>query len=299
LNSIAGLFLGQLLSGFIAQWLSLRIALLVTLIIIVLDALFVLFLLPDTKQKENFPFEWKRINPFRSFYLLTKNKFVLGLAIIYFLAFLGEAGIIDTVVLFLKYKFHFNPLQIGISLAIIGIGFILQSILIRIIISRIGERKTTLLALGVDVISGWLYGSIPVDLPYLLIILFLLRAIALMTGPSVQGMASKQFNKSQQGEVLGSIAGLRNLTLFLGPLIFNNLFAFYISENAWPFKIPGIVYFLCSFVWAICFCVAFFLFRYFPESPIQTIEEEEENLVFSEQNDNLTELENNTKSFLK
>jgi len=277
------------------------------LLIIGLDIFYVMWGLPETKVKEDFPFEWKRANPFRCFYVLIKNKFVFGVSLIYFFAFLGEAGILDTVVLFLKYKFHFEAFEIGVALSILGFCFILQGLLIRLIIPRFGERKTSLFALGIDVVTAWMYGSIPADMPYLLLILFALRALALMTGPSLQGMISRQYNKSMQGEVLAVLAALRNLTLFLGPLIFNNLFAYYISEDAKPYKIPGIVYFVDSIIWLICFVAAVVLYRWIPEE--DTLKEEYKRTLLSESDqftiedeansDNILELEENPEIEVK
>lgn len=121
---------------------SLRAPLIGSLVVVGLDLLYVVFVMPETKMKEDFPFEWKRANPFRSFYVLTQSKLVLGLSSIYFFSFLGEAGfllfgeflfligILDTVVLFLKYKFHFGAFEIGVALSILGFCFILQGFFI-------------------------------------------------------------------------------------------------------------------------------------------------------------------------
>jgi len=221
----------------------------------------VIFILPETKPKEEFPFQWSRINPFMSFYLLLHNKLTVGLCAIYFVMYLAEEGLIDTITIFFEYHFLFNPLQIAIVLAVIGVCFVLvQGPVIRFVMPILGERKTVLASLLVDMCSGWVYPVIPAKMYYILYPLSIFRSFALLAGPAIQGMISKHYSREKQGELMGVLSGLKTLTAFIGPLSFNNLFSFYISDNAWPFQIPGIIFYVATGMWIICFLMAVILF---------------------------------------
>lgn len=43
----------------------------------------------------------------------------------------------------------------------------------------------------------------------------------------------------QQGELMGVLSGLKTITAFIGPLVYNNLFTYYTSGDPWPTKDPG------------------------------------------------------------
>ena len=111
--------------------------------------------------------------------------------------------------------------------------------------------------------------------------LFLLWPILLpgyATTPLLQSLVSKEYDARSQGELLGVLGGLKTLAGFIGPLISNNLFAFFISENA-PVVIPGISFFACSLLYGIALSVLVFSYRYYPEKAILPNTTEDELLV--------------------
>jgi MFS transporter, DHA1 family, tetracycline resistance protein len=170
------------------------------------------------------PTTLRDLNPFRSITLLRQSRFASWMAMIYFLVFLSEEGLTDTFVLFIKVQFGWGPLLIGFFIALFGVTLVLvQGGIIRIVIPRLFEERTLLLCLVVDFVSVPFYGAIPRSQSWLLFPLFAVRSFALMTGPALQGMISKEFAAAEQGTVLGLIGALKTCTAFIGPLVFNQV----------------------------------------------------------------------------
>jgi DHA1 family tetracycline resistance protein-like MFS transporter len=63
-------------------------------------------------------------------------------------------------------------------------------------------------------------------------------SIGFIAVPTVQSYFSKLYPEETQGELLSILGGFKNLTMALGPLTFNNLFAYFISDKA-PIILPG------------------------------------------------------------
>ena len=95
--------------------------------------------------------------------------------------------------------------------------------------------------------------------------LIVCRAISQTSIPIIQGFISRQYDNHSQGELLGVLSGLNTLAGFIGPLIFNNLFAYFISDSA-PVKVPGIVYFVASGVFLVSLLITVVTFKTFPST---------------------------------
>lgn len=77
-------------------------------------------------------------------------------------------------------------------------------------------------------------------------------------------MISKEFPLEDQADLLSVLTGLRIFNDFVGPLAFNTLFSFSISES-WPGgKMPGIIFYVASAVYLLSACMAMVTFRVFP-----------------------------------
>ena len=66
-----------------------------------------------------------------------------------------------TWVLFSSYRFHWTPVQTGISLAAVGVMFVIgQGVMPRFMIPRLGERRSFFIGLSVSVVLLILYGTV-------------------------------------------------------------------------------------------------------------------------------------------
>ncbi|KAL6051067.1 putative Tetracyclineefflux transporter [Balamuthia mandrillaris] len=246
-----------MLGGWLATNYFLSLPVLVSMILTLLNVIFVMFVFVESRTEQNgkgTQLSCKRLNPFRSFMLLSCDRFTLGMAVVLFIVVVGEDGIMDIFILFVKYAFHWGPMQIGEVMSVLGACFILvQGFGVRILLKWMRESYVILFGLFIHAASIPCYGLI--NNGYYLYPVLIFRSLATVANPTMQGAISQHYDQSQQGEVLGMLSGLKTICAFIGPLVFNNLFSYYTVKGAWPMESPRIVFFFASFL----FCIAFVL----------------------------------------
>ncbi|WP_205511578.1 TCR/Tet family MFS transporter [Longitalea arenae] len=233
-----GFVLGPALGALLATW-GIRAPFYAAAALCLLNFLYGLFLLPESLSKENRrPFEWKRANPFGSLKFLTTHKEIGGLAISFFLIYLGAQAVQGNWNFFTIYQFHWTEKMVGISLAVVGVlvGAV-QGGLTRVVVPKLGNEKSIYIGLGLYTLGlvlfafateGWMMFAFLV--PY---------CLGGICGPSLQSVISVHVAPNQQGELQGALTSLMSLTTIFGPLIMNNTFAYFTSSKA-PFHFPGI-----------------------------------------------------------
>ncbi|WP_207512912.1 TCR/Tet family MFS transporter [Longitalea luteola] len=233
-----GFVLGPALGALLATW-GIRAPFYAAAALCLLNCLYGLFLLPESLSKENRrPFEWKRANPFGSLKFLTAHKEIGGLAISFFLIYLGAQAVQGNWNFFTIYQFHWSEKMVGISLAVVGVlvGAV-QGGLTRVVVPKLGNEKSIYIGLGLYTLGlvlfafateGWMMFAFLV--PY---------CLGGICGPSLQSVISVHVAPNQQGELQGALTSLMSLTTIFGPLIMNNTFAYFTSDKA-PFHFPGI-----------------------------------------------------------
>ncbi|MEM7525372.1 MAG: TCR/Tet family MFS transporter [Pseudomonadota bacterium] len=147
---------------------------------------------------------------------------------------------------FAKARFDWSPADIGLSLACVGIGFaIAQGFLIRRIIPWLGEVKTVVIGLALDVIAlvaiafateGWMvYALIP------------LTSLSALVAPALQSLMSNRIPDDAQGELQGAVSSLTSLSFIITPIMMSQLFLVFTTPEA-PIYFPG-----APFLLAACF----------------------------------------------
>ena len=160
-----------------------------------------------------------------------------------------------TWVLFTGYRFGWGPTETGLSLAAVGVMFVVgQGGLVRVIVPRLGERRAVLLGLAVSVITVFLYGVVPEGW-----MVFPVMALALfgwtIAAPAVQALMSRAVPASEQGLLQGALASMTNLTSIFGPPIWTALFGFFVSPAA-PVIVPGAAFFASGAVFLVTLVLA-------------------------------------------
>jgi DHA1 family tetracycline resistance protein-like MFS transporter len=233
-----GFVLGPALGALLATW-GIRAPFYAAAVLCLLNCLYGYFFLPESLSKENRrAFEWKRANPFGSLKFLTRHPEIGGLAISFFLIYLGAQAVQGNWNFFTIYRFNWSEKMVGISLAVVGVlvGAV-QAGLTRVINPRIGNERSIYLGLSLYTLGLILFAFATQSwMMFAFLIPYCLGGIC---GPSLQSIISGHVPANQQGELQGALTSLMSLTTIIGPLIMNSSFSYFTSGKA-PFLFPGI-----------------------------------------------------------
>lgn len=254
-----GFIIGPLMGGALAGF-GLRVPLYAAAGLTLLNWLYGYFVLPESLKPQNRrEFSWLRANPIGSMLNLRRYPVVLGLVGSILLANFAQNALQTTWFFFTEYKFKWTSLDVGVSLAVVGLtAAIVQGGLVRVIVPKLGERRSIVFGLGVGAVSFLLYGLATQGWMMYAIVIF--GAIGGIGGPAIQGLISKSVPANEQGEMQGSLSSLGSIVNFAGPLLFNNLFAVFTRPTA-SLKIPGISFFVACVMMVISVTLAVVTFR--------------------------------------
>ena len=218
------------------------------------------FVLPESLKPENRrPFDWRRANPVGALKALKRFPAVRGLADAYFILMLAQMMLFSTWVLYMGYRFHWSTIQVGVSLGVSGIMLgIVQAMLVKRIVARLGDEKTAILGFCISVLSYIAYGAATQGWMIYVIIVF--GSFGGIAGPALQSYPSKQVPANEQGGVQGIFSGLSSLAGIPGPLIGTWSFGWAIArERHW--HLPGLSFFEASLLIAFALFLAMRTFR--------------------------------------
>ncbi|MGB0507894.1 MAG: TCR/Tet family MFS transporter [Pikeienuella sp.] len=202
------------------------------------------FVLPESLKNENRrPFDLKRANPLGIIKQIRKFPTVAWFLAAIFLYDLAHYVYPAIWHFFAKENFGWGPSDIGLSLMVVGIGFaVVQGYLIRKMLPRLGEAKTALLGLVLNVFvlvaialstEGWMiYALVPIT------------SLSAIVTPALQGLMANRVPDNAQGELQGAVAGLAGLAFVFTPLIMTQLFAVFTDETGLYF--PGAPFFAAA-----------------------------------------------------
>jgi len=232
-----GFVLGPLLGGLLAEF-GTRAPFYAAAALAFSNMVFGYFALPETvTDRIRRPFEWRRANPFGAFKHIGQLPGLgrlMTIALIYGIAFIVYPAIWAY---YGQARFGWGPGMIGVSLAVFGISIaIVQGLLMKPILKRLGERKTVLLGLSVDV-GAFLFLAFVTN-GFFALALTPLTALGSMAGPAMQGIMSRTASDDQQGELQGALTSINAIAIIIAPLLMTRIFWFFTSDAA-PFYLPG------------------------------------------------------------
>jgi len=248
-----GFVLGPALGALLSTW-GIRAPFYAAAVLCLVNCIYGYILLPESLSKENRrPFEWKRANPFGSLKFLTRHPEIGGLALGFFLIYLGAQSVQGNWNFFTIYRFNWTEKMVGISLAVVGVlvGAV-QAGLTRVIIPKIGNEKSIYLGLSLYTLGLILFAFATQGwMMFAFLIPYCLGGIC---GPSLQSVISGHVPPNQQGELQGALTSLMSLTTIIGPLIMNSTFTYFTTDKA-PFYFPGVHF----FIGAVCMLLSIYI----------------------------------------
>ncbi len=241
-----GFIIGPAIGGILGE-IDLRLPFIVAGCLTLLNAFYGLFVLPESLKPENRrEFSWKRSDPAGSLMALSRYPMVLGLAGSHFLANLAHQVLPATWVLYTSHRYGWSPQDTGWSLALVGLmSAIVQGGLTRVIIPKLGERRSAVVGFTVSAISYVLYGLAPEGWMVLIVIVF--GSLGGLAGPALQGLISRSVGDDEQGGVQGSLTSLSSIANIIGVIVATSLFGYFISDDA-PVQLPGAPFFFGAVV---------------------------------------------------
>jgi DHA1 family tetracycline resistance protein-like MFS transporter len=198
------------------------------------------WVLPESLPPERrAPLAWRRANPVGALVLLRSAPSLLGLAVVHFLHRLAHDVLPTMFVIYTSYRYGWDERTVGLTLGAVGLTTAaVQAGLVKPAVARLGERAVLLTALTVGVVGFAIYGVAPTSFVFWLG----LPVVALwgLTGPALQGLATRRVDASEQGRLQGALASLMGIAGMLAPGLFSFTFAALITP------LPGAPFFLAA-----------------------------------------------------
>lgn len=241
LGFIVGPFMGGVLGDF-----SLQLPFFAAAGLSFVNLIFGFFFVPESLSKEKRrPFEWTKANPFGALRSISKYPSIMGFIFAYFFLYLGGKAVETIWTYYTKYRFEWDQMEIGLSLAFVGILVtIVQGGLIGQTVKRLGQYKAIYLGFFFSILGsilfafafkGWhMYGYI---------VVYCLGGLA---GPTLQSVMSNQVPDTQQGELQGVNTSLISITAIIAQPMYTETFSWLTSDHS-PINLPGASFLLGAF----------------------------------------------------
>ncbi|MHB9879709.1 TCR/Tet family MFS transporter [Pacificimonas sp. ICDLI1SI03] len=143
--------------------------------------------------------------------------------------------------------FGWSERMVGLSLAGVGLSSaIVQGVLIRTIVPRVGERRAVMLGVGCLLAAAliYLFAEHEIWVP----IAIAVGSLQGLVQPSINGLMSRAVDERSQGELQGAVASISSLSAVIGPLVYTRVF--------YAFTAPGAVIYLPGAAFALAGVVA-------------------------------------------
>ncbi len=244
-----GFVIGPVIGGLIAEY-GTRAPFYAAAGLAVLNLCYGAFVLPESLPKEKRrPFEWLRANPLGAFGRMRKVPTVAWFLVALFLFDIAHFAYPSVWAYYTKEAFKWSSAEVGLSLAVVGVGFVIvQAWLIRILLPKIGEVRTAYAGFFFNVVSLAMLGFVTEG--WMVYAILPLTALSAILTPALQGLMSNRIADDAQGELQGAMTSVTAITLAVSPLLMTQLFGHFTGPNA-PIYLPGAPFLAASVITAI------------------------------------------------
>ncbi len=265
-----GFVIGPVLGGFLGH-IDLRLPFWAAAGCAGLNWLWGFFVLPESLKPENRrAFEWKRANPVGALLALRHLPAVLALAGSYFMLMLAQTMLQSTWALYTDARYHWGPLQVGLSLMSIGVlSGLVQATLVKKIVPRLGETRAVIIGFIISIIAQIGYGLATQG--WMIYGILIAGAFAGISQPALQAYITKHVPPNEQGAVQGVYAGLASLAGIPGPLIGTFILGWAVGPQQFPW-LAGSSFFTGAIITGLALYLALRTFRkHIPEVAAATV----------------------------
>ncbi|HEY4439508.1 MAG TPA: TCR/Tet family MFS transporter [Candidatus Elarobacter sp.] len=183
-------------------------------------------------------FAWAKANPLGALRLLRRHHELTSLGLMTFISNLAGMVMQSTWVLYVTYRYGWQPGMTGVSLAIVGgLSVLAQALVIGRFVKRFGERVSLFAGIGAGALGEIGCGLAPGTA------LFFVSLIPLslwgLAPAAAQAMMTRRVAPTEQGELQGAIGSIRGLATLFGPALFTTAFGLGIAH-----ALPGAAWFV-------------------------------------------------------
>ena len=159
-----------------------------------------------------------------------------GAALLLFVLFMYQIGhdtLPSTWTWMTMAKFGWGEREMGISLAVLGLGTaVVQGGLVGIFTRKLGEFRSALIGLSAGSV-GFMGYALSTE-PWMLFASVPVACLIGLTVPSIRAILSRQVPANAQGELQGAIAGIVSFTALVTPFTMTHLFSFSMEQMQFP-----------------------------------------------------------------
>ena len=254
-----GFILGPVIGGLLGA-VSLQLPFYVAGSLALLNLLYGYFVLPESlPQSRRHAFSWKSANPFVSLRGLAQMQGVGPLVAVVACSGLAQFVLYTSWVLYTTFKFGWGPLEIGWSLAAVGVvSAIVQGLLLGRLLKRFSPQRLAVLGLISSTLAYVLWGA--ASQGWMLFAVIFVNLLGSTVTATIQSIISSAASSRQQGQALGAVSGLNSLMAVIAPLISAPLLAMvsHLPKGDWRIGAP---FYFCALLQAAALILAVAHFR--------------------------------------
>jgi DHA1 family tetracycline resistance protein-like MFS transporter len=213
-----GFICGPVLGGLLSPY-GLRLPYFAATGLCLLNWLYGFFVLPESLPvNRRSEIDFAKANPFAALIGLTKIRGIGNLVWVVVLTAFPQFLLQSTWVLYTTFRFGWGPRENGFSLFIVGIAAAVgQTVLLGLLLRRLGDVRTALTGLASSTIAYVLYGLATQG--WMLYAVILANLCGFAAGPALQGIVSKAVDPHHQGITLGSLNSISSIMSVVAPLV--------------------------------------------------------------------------------
>jgi len=182
------------------------------------------FVLPESlDEAHRRQLDYKKLNPFSSLTKLLEQKHLLIFICVYGLVFLAGQVHPSIWTLYTEYKFGWKPLEVGLSLSVVGIVFgFSQAVLTKKLVAKWGEVKALKIGMAFYVLGYLLFALVTQG--WMTYFVIAGTCLSGLSNPCLQSLMTRQVHPSRQGELQGGLVSVTSIACILAPLLYSNAF---------------------------------------------------------------------------